>query len=322
MACLWWATRELLQDPDALTQIRDAFARADYGMLPAMLNGVAAFYLLKAWRWRLLLKPVGDFRTVRDLLPYVMIGFAANNVAPARVGELIRVYWFSRRLRVPLASVVSTVVLERVLDALTILLILGAGLAFVPRVDPDVRRGALVLAIIVAALVTSALAYVFWTRPFVALAEAILVRVPLLPERLRTKVASMLEAGAAGLAALKEPRLLGGIFATSLAQWLINGALMYVALLSFGVRVDPLVTAILQGVAAMAVAVPSSPGYFGVVQAAFMSVLKLFTDDQANVFAASVYYHLAQYIPVTLVGLYYFNTTGLKLADVNDTLRT
>jgi hypothetical protein len=47
-----------------------------------------------------------------------------------------------------------------------------------------------------------------------------------------------------------------------------------------------------------------------------MSVLKLFTDDEANVFAASVYYHLSGYIPVTLIGLYYFNTTGLTLAEV------
>jgi hypothetical protein len=323
LGCLWWAAGELLGTPEDRQSVQDAFARANYFTLLPMWIGVAAFYWLKAWRWRLLLKPVGDFHTVRDLLPYVMIGFAANNLAPARVGELMRVYLFARRARVPLASVFSTVVLERVLDALTILTILGTGLAFVPGVDPAVRSGALVLAAIVAALVAAALAYVFWTGPFVVFVEAVLARVPFLPARLRIKLTTTLEAGAAGLAALKKPRLLVGIFATSLAQWLINGALMYVALLSFGVHVDPLVAGIVQGVTAIAVAVPSSPGYIGVIQAAFMMVLKLFTDDRANVLAASVYYHLVQYIPVTLVGVYYlFKTTGLKFAEVEAAAET
>ena len=322
IGCLWWAAGELLGNPEDRERVKDAFTRANYATLPPMLVGVALFYLIKAWRWRLLLKPVGDFHTVRDLLPYVMIGFAANNLAPARVGEVMRVYLFSRRLRVPLASVASTVVLERVLDALTILTILGIGLAFVPDIDPAVRQGALVLAGIVGVLVAAALAYVFWTKPFVALVEAVLVKIPFLPARLRTKLTGILEAGAAGLAALKEPRLLVGIFASSIGQWLINGALMHVALMSFGINISPLVSGIVQGVTAIAVAVPSVPGFFGVIQAAFMLVLKLFTNDQANVLAASVYYHMAQYVPVTLVGLYYLYRTGLKFAEVEAAAET
>jgi hypothetical protein len=48
-------------------------------------------------------------------------------------------------------------------------------------------------------------------------------------------------------------------------------------------------------------------------------VLALFTEDQASVFGASVYYHMSQYIPVTLIGLYYFNATGLKVREVEET---
>jgi hypothetical protein len=284
--------------------------------LPLIWLALAAFFWLKAWRWRLLLKPVGDFHTARDLVPPMMIGFAFNNLLPAHLGDFARAVIFARQTGLKATASLSTIVLERVFDIVAILLLLGGGLAFVPGLDPSVRNTALLFAALASAFVVVALIYVFWTRPFVALAEGILARLPLIPVRLRSKVAGLLEAGADGLSSLKRPRLLAGIFASSLGQWLLNGVIVYLALGSFGVWVSPLVSCIVLGVTALAVAVPSTPGYVGVIQACFMSVLQLFTDDQPNVFAASVYYHVAQYVPVTLIGLYYFRPTGLKLTEV------
>jgi uncharacterized protein (TIRG00374 family) len=126
----------------------------------------------------------------------------------------------------------------------------------------------------------------------------------------------MLEAAAGGLASLRNPALLGGVIMTSLAQWAINGWLMHLSLVSFGIQTSIWVSCILLGVVAFAVTVPSSPGYFGVIQLCFMSVLKLFTDHEEAVFAASVFYQMAQYIPVTLLGLYFFNRTGLRMSQV------
>ena len=92
--------------------------------------------------------------------------------------------------------------------------------------------------------------------------------------------------------------------------------MIYVALWSFGIDVQPMAAAIVLGVVAIGVTVPSSPGYFGVVNVCFVVVLKLFLDDDTTVFSASIYYHMAQYIPVTLLGLYFFNRSGLHVADV------
>lgn len=168
-------------------------------------------------------------------------------------------------------------------------------------------------------MVLGGLVYVVWTKPFVRLFEAVLKRVPGVPEGLRGKVAGMLETGAEGLASLKSPTLIAGILFTSILQWALNGVQVHLALWSFGVEVSPLVSCIVLGVVAFGVTVPSSPGYFGVIQLCFMTVLALFTTDQASVFGASVYYHMSQYIPVTLIGLYYFNATGLKVREVEET---
>jgi uncharacterized protein (TIRG00374 family) len=324
VACLAWAAGGLLRDKDAIEQVGTAFVQANYLTLPPMWGALVGFYLIKAWRWRLLLKPVGDYHTLRDLVPPTMTGFAFNNLLPAHLGDFVRVYLFARKFRAPVTAVLSTVVLERVFDIVAILLLLGTGLVFVELPDPNVRRAALVFAAAAGAFVIVALAYVIWTRRFVAIFEAVLARLPLVPAGLRRKLATMLEAGAAGLASLKHPQLLAGIAVSSLAQWILNGSMVYLALWSFGIQVGNglLVSCIVLGVTALAVAIPSSPGYFGVIQAAFMSVLALFGANQADVFAASIYFHLAQYIPVTLVGLYYFNTTGLTFAEVEAAAET
>lgn len=319
-ACLWWAARDILKEKDALSKLGGAFADANYITAIPILLAWVAFYWLKAWRWRLLLRPVGDYRIRRDLLPPTMIGFAFNNLLPAHLGDLVRVFIFSRQSKAPQTAVLSTVVLERVFDIVAILLILGVGLIFVHGLDPSIRQSAVVFGVAAGCCVLGGLAFVLWTRPFVRLFEAAMEWIPFLPAGLKKKIAGMLESGAEGLASLKDVRLLAGILATSQAQWLLNGLTVHLALWSFGIHVDPLVSCIVLGVTAFGVTVPSSPGYFGVIQLCFMAVLKFFTKDETAVFAASIYYHMIQYIPVTLIGLWYFNTTGLKIADVEATV--
>ena len=145
IGCLWWAAGGLLSNPDDRARIQDAFTRANYATLPPMVAGVALFYLIKAWRWRLLLKPVGDFHTVRDLLPYVMIGFAANNLLPARIGELVRPWALGRREKISRSTALATVIVERVVDMFSILLVLAVGLALhpFPRLIKDAGFAAL-----------------------------------------------------------------------------------------------------------------------------------------------------------------------------------
>lgn len=313
--CLWVA---FPRDPRAWHDVQAAFVQADYRALPLMFGCLIGFYLLKAWRWRLLLKPVGDFHSLTQLLPAVMIGFAFNNLLPAHLGDVYRSFVFARRQRVTLTAALSSVVLERVFDIIAVLLLLGGGLAFVQGLNPSVHQTAVVFAAIAGALVLGALVFVFWTQPFVRLTEAVLARLPLVPVQLRTYATGTLEAAATGLASLKSPRLLTGIFASSMGQWLLNAATAHLALWSFGVHVTPAESCLVIGVTAFGVTVPSSPGYFGVIQVCFWTVLQAFGHNQPTVFAASVYYHLSQYIPVTLVGLYYFWTAGLRMQDVAD----
>jgi len=311
--CLWVAARELLADPEAFSKAKNAFARADYRTLVPIMAATAIFYWLKALRWRLLLMPIGQFRTSRDLFPFVMIGFGLNNVLPVHMGEIVRVLLFARHARVKVSAAAASVVLERIFDSMSVLTLLGFGLIFVQDLSPKIRFNTMLVAGCVAVLVLAMLLYVFWIQKFIAIVNFLLCRI--VPASWLTKLTGLLISGATGLAALRQPRLVGGIIAFSLASWVVNGIVIHLALWSFGLPSSLLISCIVLGLTAVGAAVPSAPGYVGVIQLCFMTVLSLFTDDHAGIFAASIYYHLTEYIMVTLTGLYYLNATGVTLAQ-------
>ncbi len=315
---LWLAMKDLIEDAEARRQMVNAFRNAKYQSLPLIWLVLFVFYWIKAWRWAMLLSPVGKFVPLRDLFPPLMIGFAFNNLLPAHLGDVVRVFVFAGQRDIKKTAVLSTVVLERVFDIIAILCFLGTGLFFVEGLNPQVRQSAIAFGIFSACGVLGALAYLIWTPLFVRMAEWGMNTIPILPTGIRRKIAGMMEAGAEGLASLKSPRTLVGILLTSLAQWALNGVLVYLSIWSFDIPLESpvLVSCIVLGVVAFGVTIPSSPGYFGVIQYCFMMVLELFIDDQPRVFAASVYYHLSQYIPVTIVGLAFMFLKGLNMSKV------
>lgn len=300
-----------------LGMVTSSFARANYASLPLLLVLLTLFFWLKAIRWRMLLTPAREFRTM-EVVPAMMIGFMGNNLLPAHLGEFIRVFVLGRQYRISKTTVFSSVVLERVFDVIAILLVFGISMLLVKGLPEDYKTASLYLGGLTIAAIFILVAYLVWTERFVRVISWFLSRIPLLSEGIRDRVLGMLESGAVGLAALKNVKLVAGIVITSFLQWGIMGGMVYVSLVSFGIYISPLASFVVVGVTAIGVTVPSSPGFFGVIQACFRVSLVLFGVDEADAVAASVYYHLAYYIPVTVVGLWYVNRLGLRLGKIEE----
>lgn len=320
VVCLWWAVRGMLSTPGAWQQIVKAFQNANYLSLPAILSILFIFFWLKAFRWRILLLPVGRFHPLKDLFGPIMIGFGFNNILPARIGELIRISTFARQQKLPFTVAASSVVLERIFDGMAIVFYLAIGLLFVEGLDPRIKQGAIGFSIAASCVVVGALCYVIWSKPFVALFEAILQRIPFLPPKLTHGFCRILEQGAQGLSALRDVRLVMSIIVISMAKWALNGALVLLSLWSFDLPHTIPIAMVLLGAIAFGVALPSSPGYIGVMQVVFMEVMKFFTDNSEAVFAASIYYQFTQWVPVTLSGMIFFVLSGISLKQVEATI--
>lgn len=295
-------------------QIKASFRDANFWTLPILLLLLFVFFWLKALRWGMLLEPI-KLLSAKQVTPAMMIGFMGNNILPAHLGEFLRVYVLSKQFQIPKTTVLSTVVLERLFDVVAILCFLGGSVYFAPNLPDDYRTGSIVLAMMTLLAVFFLAAYLIWTDTVIGLFGKIFSYLRFLPEKLTHLVLEMMRSGAHGMASMKSKRLTFGIIWTSFAQWTLNGLSILVALWSFDIQVTPLAAFVVLGVTAFGVTVPSTPGFFGVVQLCFWISLQAFGVSKADAFAASVYYQLSQYIPVTLIGLYFSNREGLKLSE-------
>ena len=305
----------------SLEELKAGFANANYLTLPLMLAMLFGFYWLKAMRWAWLLSPVKPL-TTNQLFPPLVIGFAANNILPAHLGEFVRVFVVNRQYKIPATTVLSTVVLERIFDVVAILALFGLGLMFTDTMPDEYRRNAMILGGLCVVAVVAVAVYLVWTEWFLKVAGAMMGWV--LPQGIAEKILGMLRAGADGLAALKSGKMVALIALSSLAQWLLNGLIAYVALKAFHVPVTPTAGLIVTGVTAFGVTIPSTPGYVGVIQYCFkISIAAVGLDvNPSLVFASSLYYHLCMYIPVTGLGLYYLFSQGLRLRDLANAAET
>ncbi len=310
--CFYWSMKGV-----NVEEFRDSFRTANYWTLPAIFLLLFLFYWLKAIRWSWMLQPIEKLRP-RQLFSPVMIGFAANNVLPAHLGEFVRVFLVGRRYSMSATTVLSTVILERVFDVIAILGLFVVSLQFADELPPEYNEVVIYLATGAAAFVIFTSAFLIWTEGSIRLFSVVLKFVPFVREGMRESLVSMMESAGEGLNVLRSVRAILAIVLNSFVQWVLNGLIAYLALQAFQIPVAPTDGLIFTAILAVAVMIPSTPGYFGLVQGAFkMSVLVLgIHASESRVFAASMYYHMSMYIPVTLTGLYFLSNENLRLRDL------
>ena len=84
-------------------------------------------YVIRAWRWNILIEPIKK-TAFSSRLYALLIGFAANCILPARLGEIIRANYLGQREHISASSTFGTIVVERIFDGVTLLLFLMIGL--------------------------------------------------------------------------------------------------------------------------------------------------------------------------------------------------
>ncbi len=270
---------------------------------------------LRIPRWRLLLRHDDDTPLpVAPLWHAIAIGFAANNTLPFRAGELLRVAAVSRLGRVSFASALSSLAVERVLDALIVIGLLGAGLVLA-NFPPDVtingapiaatatRIGAVCLIALLAAVAAA------WRRDL----ALNLVRRVVGHGPIGEKIHHFVDRLLAGLNALRDPRRAIPVIGWTLLIWLVNAAAFYVALFAFDLRIPFSGALVLQGLLMIGIAAPQGPGYPGGFEAPIVLVLGFYAFDKNVALAYALTYHILTFIPITLLGAWSAVRSGVTL---------
>jgi uncharacterized protein (TIRG00374 family) len=274
---------------------------------------LAFFFASNAQRWAWMLRPFGCF-SVRQLLPSMMIGFAANNVLPLRTGELIRAYLLAKDAGLAKSGVLMNLALERLLDLIGILVIYVAALLLLPTAPPAFRNSAWVAAAGVVVLAAVLAAFVLAPRRIDALWRRLATA---LPTGLRERGSIYLAQFEKALTPMCTPTTAAGLIGYSIGRWLLAVALAWLAVYAYAGPVPLPVAMVTIGISAFAVALPSAPGFVGPMQAAFVFALTPFGIDRETALAASVLFLLGHWIPVTAVGALFLASRHLSFRELS-----
>lgn len=303
---IWLSVRSL--DPG---EVLRALAGANWlWFVPICGLTLLAFYI-RAVRWGWLLKSVKAV-PVSSLYSATMIGFMANNLLPARVGELVRPWALGASEKISRSSVFATVIVERVVDMFCILVFLGVVLLLHPA--PPVIQKAGLGALGVNLLVLVALVLIE-RNPAQAdrLAEWC---ARTLPPAIGRRVASLLRNFARGLGVLRYGPGLFWVTVYSLLLFLVTALGLAACMAAFALEVPWYAGLVMLVVTSFGIMVAPTPGYLGAIQYACVLGLSLFGIERTIAFSFSLYYHLTQFLPITLVGLYFLGRQGLSLGQM------
>jgi glycosyltransferase 2 family protein len=298
---LAWALRGVSLDA-VLHHIREARP----GPLAAAVIIATFTFPLRLVRWRLLLRDEhGEPYPLGPLWHAIALGFMANNVLPFRAGELVRSYTAARLARARFSVVLSSVAVERIFDALTVVALLSLAL-LTSDLPGTVRVGGTSVANLArAAGVLGLIALLIATLVVAApLAAEGAVRRLLHKTRFADRMVDLIEGIRQGLAVLRSPARLAGVVVWSLVLWLVNALAFYVGFAAFDIPVSYTGALLLQGLLVLGISVPSTPGFFGPFEAIIVAVLALYRVPGSLAFSYAIAFHVTSFVPITLLGMW------------------
>jgi len=307
-----------------------AFRGSDFGKLITSLNGANYFWalllvpcllvshLIRAWRWKYLLGPIKNDLKFRNLFSSLMVGYMVNNVLP-RVGEIVRPYSIGRLERISMSAALGTVLVERIIDILSLLVILVILLFYqssLVEVFPWLQTGGIVLAVVTVcvflffAFLLAKREQVFrWLRKVTGR-----LRLPLM-----SKLENVLRSFLDGFLIIREPRRYAMIAFLSILIWLGYALMLYFPFYAFRMtelyQVDFLAAVVTVAISAIAFIIPAPGGTGSYHWLARETLVNVFGVDVEVALSYATVTHLLGIISVTIVGLYYFARDHLRLSE-------
>lgn len=315
----WWAERRFwLGVVCSAFFLVLAFRRVDWGELWAVLRAVDGSYLLLATvvcglrllagslRWRALVLPLGPLQ-VGEAFAYLLIGHMANNLLPLRAGEFVRATLMGEKKGFSKSAVLATIMVDRLLDVL-VLVACAFLLMLTMPLPPLVKQSALVFGG-VGCLVAAGL---WWAAgrgltPETPKSQNVFDRWALgRGTRLSGLVQGILRLGRSfvnGLAAVRSPRQVGIAFAYSTLGWSLGVGFTWLVLQACHLDLPWSAALMIVVVVNFGVAIPSAPGFIGVMHFLAVLALKPWSVEQSAALGFAVIYHALAFLLTVGLGV-------------------
>ena len=317
---LWLATRGVNS-----AELLPAMAHAKPLPLVLVVGLTVGMYGIRAMRWRLLLPALKD-APVFDLFGITNIGFMAGLVIP-RAGEVLRPYLASRRYGVGVSAGFASIVLERLMDLITVLFLLSLYMFVLPRPAAE-RDDALMTTLRAGAglvFLTALLGMAFLAALRVEGGPArrfLDWTLGILPSGLGVKVRGLVSSFISGLDVFgSSPAQWARLIGESLLLWVSIGFIIHMNSIAFGFDIPFQSAFLIIAFLTVGVAIPT-PGMVGGFHASYtLALTAIYGVDQGKAVAAGLVLHALQNLPVLVLGLAFLGREGLSLATVRQITR-
>jgi uncharacterized protein (TIRG00374 family) len=280
----------------------------DYRWLALALVVDAGIFTVKALKWRYVFMPVARL-PLGAFFSAIAVGALSITVLPLRLDELVRTYYLSRRSGIPPATVLGTIVGERVADA-TVLLAAVALVLMGLGVDERLTGAGLLL--LVGTIVGASATLVLARRG--ALPGAATALVPASMTGLRARVHALALTLVDGLSAFPRGGRIAGLFGLELLEWAATVVYMQLVLRAFGLGVPLVGDLALVTAGYLSFAVPAAPGSLGVFELLMKGALSqglALGPDQA--LGGALVLHFMLVVPISLAGALVLLRDGVSL---------
>lgn len=284
--------------------------------------------LIRSHRWVKMIEPISHIR-LRDSFSIQHVGYFANITLPLRMGEVLKAVLIGNHASIPRSSALATVVEERMLDGLSLLLLIAiiaiVNALYFNTVQGIGRRiGPAVLGIGLSALLLTVIVVIlaFSRDPLGGVLGQI---IRLLPKKIGAKVHLLADQFLAGLAMLRTGHKYAVIFTETAILWLMYGLQIYFALLAFGFNTSvPIIEAtplfasfIILLFGAVGLSVPSAPAGVGTFHAAVILALSLLGVSDSDIAAGfAVVLHAVTTIYYLAVGMFFLWREGMHIGEL------
>jgi len=239
-----------------------------------------------------------------------MIGYMVNNVLPLRAGEVVRVYVVARRWPGRFWTVAATLIVERVLDSLCIVLILGTLVFFV-----DVPRQVEIAAIVILAIDVVGISVLTAMTLAPTACRRLIERLAGRWPAARDRALRIFEMFMQGLDGIRTVRRLPALLVATALVWVMPAAAAWTGLRAAGLHLPALAGWVVLAFVGLGVSIPSAPGYVGVFHFAAVMAVQIFGVPDTSAVGYAIVFHASQFIPVTVVGWIYLLREHMSLGE-------
>lgn len=291
--CIYWVLKDV-----QINHLLQIMRSVQLGLFTAGLLLGCLSLLVRAVRWKVLLAAEAQSRT-KSLFTSLMIGYLANNLLPARMGELVRVYVLERRTGISKSAALASILLERLADVLVLLVLIGMASTFV-KLPPLIVSGcwAAVIALFFIILVLGLLSGRS-TEQTQCLVGIVGRWVPRYNERLQT----MVDRFVAGLRSMRSGNKVAVSLLLTLLTWGLEIGWAWLVARALGLNLPWLAAVLMVTVIGIGSVLPAAPGSVGTYEFFAILALSPFSVDSTAAVAMAFLLHLSSYFLVATLGI-------------------